>query len=157
MPQGSGQFAQRGNNMLKDRNWLKILVPQVIMVVMTLAIFFLCWYSGMKKEGAFFVVASAIALAIAARVALNISTVAAIGIAAVAVATAFAVVCNIVASAGITVTCVVFIVIIAVFTIFAIFDVVKEFKLSIFWLTASYVTEAIVIFLPIYFLSQLNS
>ncbi len=80
--------------MFKNKNWFKVLVPQVVAVVVIMAVFFGCRWLGMDDKNA-----AAVALA----------------------ATATAVVV-----------------------------VAEEYKLPWYWVAISYLTEAAVIFLPLY-------
>jgi len=114
-----------------NRKWLKVLVPEVAMVILTLAVFFLCRHFGLEdKEAA--VAAAFAAFAVAAVAAAAVATAAVATVAAAAVATV------VVFTAA------------AVVAVAAVAVAAYEYKLPIFWVIASYLVEAAVIFLPIY-------
>ena len=141
--------------MFKNKNWYKVLVPELVMVVVTIGVFFLCQYFGMEEKDAFAAAAVVAAFATAAFVAAFATTAAAFAVVViVAFATAFATAAFAAAfaTAATTVTVAAAFAVVAFVAIVAI-ATAKEYRLPMFWVVVSYVAEAAVIFLTFYFSS----
>jgi len=117
-----------------NRNWFKMLVPEAVMVVLVLAVFFLCRCFGLEAVALIAFVAIATAFD-----ALDVV------VAALAALVALVAVLAIPTSLAALVVVVAFIIPVLVALTFT-----KEYKLPMFWVVVSYSAEAAAIFLPIY-------
>ena len=136
--------------MFRNKNWLKVLVPEVLAVVLVLVVFFVCKWLGMDDDQ------TVVALIVATTATFVVATIVATAVAVAA--TAAATTATAAATAFATTTATPFFAVafaaffaIAIAIAIAAFAAAEEYKLSRFFVVMSYLAEGAAIFLPIFF------
>jgi len=138
--------------MFRNKNWLKVLVPEVLAVVLVLVVFFVCKWLGMDDDQ------TVVALIVATTATFVVATIVATAVAVAATAAATTATAAATAFATTTATpffavafAAFFAIAIAIAIAIAAFAAAEEYKLSRFFVVMSYLAEGAAIFLPIFF------